>query len=79
VKDRHNGLLVSPGDEEALTQALVELLDTPTLCTELADQGRQTVIENFDVDRNVKCLFELFRDSADISARITNFVQQKGS
>jgi glycosyltransferase involved in cell wall biosynthesis len=60
VQDRVNGLLVPPSDEEALTQALAELLDTPALATQLGQRGRQTVIKNFDVQRNVQHLFDLF-------------------
>jgi glycosyltransferase involved in cell wall biosynthesis len=60
VDDNVNGLLVSPGDEEALTQALANLIDNAAWRTELGEAGRQTVLQGFDVERNVRRMFELF-------------------
>jgi len=60
VQDRINGLLVPPGDEDTLTNALAELLDAPALRTQLGQLGRQTVMKDFDVERNVRHLFDLF-------------------
>ncbi len=60
VEDNVNGLLVSPGDEEALTQALADLIDNAAWRTELGEAGRQTVLQGFDVERNVRRMFELF-------------------
>ena len=60
VQDRVNGLLVPPGDEEALTIALAELLDNPDLRGKLGQRGRQKVVKDFDVERNARHLFDLF-------------------
>jgi glycosyltransferase involved in cell wall biosynthesis len=60
VQDRVNGLLVSPGDEEALTNALAELLDNPDLRGKLGRRGRQKVVKDFDVEHNARRLFDLF-------------------
>jgi glycosyltransferase involved in cell wall biosynthesis len=60
VQDRINGLLVPPGDEEALASALIELLSDVGLRTRLGQQGRETVLKDFDVECNVRRLFDLF-------------------
>lgn len=60
VQDRVNGLLVPPGDEQALTNALAELLDKPELRTELGQAGRCTVMRDFDAERNGQRLLDLF-------------------
>lgn len=60
VQDRVNGLLVSPNDVEALTDALAELLDDPDLRAQLGKQGQRKVVKDFDVEHNVRRLFDLF-------------------
>lgn len=60
VKDKVSGLLVSPNDEDVLAEALARLLDNPTLCAQLGQRGRQKVLADFDVERNVRRLFDLF-------------------
>lgn len=60
VQDKVNGFLVPPNDENALTDALAQLLDNPALCKELGERGRQKVLEDFDVERNVRRLYYLF-------------------
>ncbi|MBV9790941.1 MAG: glycosyltransferase, partial [Chloroflexi bacterium] len=54
VADGVNGLLVQPADAEALASALARLLDDAALRCELGLQGRQTVVEQFDVEWNVR-------------------------
>jgi glycosyltransferase involved in cell wall biosynthesis len=60
VQDKINGLLLPPGDEEALANALAELLDNPALRRQLGQRGREKVIEDFEVEQNVRRLFDLF-------------------
>jgi glycosyltransferase involved in cell wall biosynthesis len=60
IRDKDNGLMVTSGDEADLAQTLAKLLDQPTLCKQLAIRGRQTVLEEFEVVRNVQHLFDLF-------------------
>ncbi len=54
VKDQVNGLLVPPEDNDALVTAMARLLNDPALGEELGKNGRQTIIETFDVERNVR-------------------------
>jgi glycosyltransferase involved in cell wall biosynthesis len=49
-----NGLLVPAGDVDALVAAIARLLDDPALCQRLGKNGRQTVLEKFDIRRNIK-------------------------
>ncbi len=51
--DEVTGLLVNPGDEQALAQALNRLLADPALRTRLGEAGRRRVAEEFSVRRMV--------------------------
>jgi glycosyltransferase involved in cell wall biosynthesis len=48
-----NGLLVRPEDAEALAEALIQLIDNPNRREQLAQAGQRTILERFDVERNV--------------------------
>lgn len=54
VDDGVTGLLVPPGDAEALAEALGALIDRPELSAELGRNGRRAVLETFDIERNVR-------------------------
>jgi glycosyltransferase involved in cell wall biosynthesis len=60
VQDRATGLLVPPADEAALADAIAKLLDDADLRRRLGRNGRQTVAEKFDVERNVTKLLGEF-------------------
>jgi glycosyltransferase involved in cell wall biosynthesis len=54
VDDQVNGLLAPLGDDDALAAAMVRLLDDPALRQRLGRNGRRSVAETFDVERNVR-------------------------
>lgn len=60
VEDKVNGLLVPPGDEEALANALAHLFDCPNLRQQMGREGRKTVEERFTVEANVAQLLQEF-------------------
>jgi glycosyltransferase involved in cell wall biosynthesis len=59
VIDGNNGLLVEPGDPNALADAVDRLLRQPHLCAALGCRARRTVTEHFDNDRNLRLLCAL--------------------
>lgn len=60
VRDGETGLLVPEADPTALAGALDRVLSDPDLAAGLAAAGRRLVEREFDIDRNVTRLQELF-------------------
>lgn len=60
IEHERSGLLVEPGDDQALAQAIGRILDDSALAERLAVGGRQRAIERFDADRNGLCLRRIF-------------------
>lgn len=56
VENGESGILVPPGDENALAAALITLLKSPEACRRFAESGRRRVEERFDVQRSVAAL-----------------------
>ena len=54
-----NGVLVEPEDPVQLANAIAQLLRQPRACAELGCRARDTVVEVFDNDRNLRLLCEL--------------------
>lgn len=54
LTDRVNGLLAPADDPAGLADRIALLLDSPALREELGRNGRQTVLEHFDVEGNVR-------------------------
>ena len=63
VTDGVSGLLVAPGDDTALADALASLAADPALRARLGAAGRETVMRDFDVDRNAAALADRIRRS----------------
>ncbi|MFP3913778.1 MAG: glycosyltransferase [Actinomycetota bacterium] len=62
VENGTSGILVPPGDPEALAGAVATLLDAPDLRRSYGEAGRKLAAESFDVGRNVDSLIsELLR------------------
>ena len=62
VTDGVDGLLVPPGDDIALADALARLAADPALRARLGAAGRETVLRDFDVDRNAALLAARIRE-----------------
>jgi glycosyltransferase involved in cell wall biosynthesis len=63
VRDEDTGLLVPPGDAEALANAVERIQADPAGATARARRGRALVESDFRLDVNVRKLVELFRDA----------------
>lgn len=61
ITDGINGLLVPPSDLKALVAALAKLIDNADLRTRLARKGRERVLEDYDLHRNVAELANVFQ------------------
>ena len=61
IRDRVDGLLVAPSDEEALARALASLMDDADLRRRLGEAGRRRVVEHYHLARNSARLAEIFR------------------
>jgi glycosyltransferase involved in cell wall biosynthesis len=60
IENMKDGLLVAPGDEQALAKAIERLVADPELSRSLGGAGRQKVMEKYDLNRNGARLAEVF-------------------
>lgn len=65
IRAGHNGLIVPPGDVDALRDALEKLLRDPGLRDRLGKEGQQLVRAHYGVDRAAAKLSELYRRIAE--------------
>jgi glycosyltransferase involved in cell wall biosynthesis len=70
IVDGESGLLFTPGDPEALAEALHILLEAPDLCERIASEGRRRVRENFSLERTYRAMAVLFSHSVHSGASI---------
>jgi glycosyltransferase involved in cell wall biosynthesis len=69
VQDGHTGLIVPPGDPQALAKKLLFLLDNPTVAADLGAAGRNWVSERFSLDRMVTDYLVLYRKALSPESR----------
>jgi glycosyltransferase involved in cell wall biosynthesis len=58
-----NGVLVEPGDVDALTDAIVELVGSPATVEGMGRRNRQLVSESFSWNTVTKRLLELYDEA----------------
>jgi glycosyltransferase involved in cell wall biosynthesis len=61
VSNGREGIIVKPGDVQALREALVTLLSFPVMATQMGAAGRQTVLSQYSSDQVMKVLQGLYR------------------
>lgn len=54
LRDGETGLTFAPEDSAALAKQIARLIGDPDLCCRLSDAGRQTVLQNFTLDKMVR-------------------------
>lgn len=52
VQDGHNGLLIEPGDVQALAQAVLQLIENPDLRLQLGSAARRTIETQFSLQHS---------------------------
>jgi glycosyltransferase involved in cell wall biosynthesis len=62
VADAKTGLLVAPGDGAALAGAIGRMLEDPTLAARMAAAGRESVRENFALERQIEQTIAVYRE-----------------
>jgi glycosyltransferase involved in cell wall biosynthesis len=65
VQDGVNGLIVPPGDHEALGDALERLIDDRVLREEMGQRGRCIAEQRFDAHKNARAIIEHMRAAAE--------------
>jgi len=65
VADGETGMLVTPGDGDALTAAIASLLDDPGRCRQLGARGKQRMQTEFAVDTMADAHAALYRSVLD--------------
>ncbi len=69
VEDGESGLLVPPGDPEALAHAIVGLAGHPARRAKMGRAGREMVEREFDIDREAARIASLFLDAGGEAIR----------
>lgn len=77
VIDGGTGILVAPGDDEALAEALIRLFDQPEVARQMGSEGRRRVETHFSLGRFVKEIEALYDDVLTTQAAIKQGVERK--
>ena len=62
IEDRANGMLVAPGDENALTESLLALLQDGSLRWRLGVVARESVVQRCTLDHQARALAQIYRE-----------------
>ena len=61
IEDGKEGLLIPERNETALTQAIIKLIDNPSLREEMGKRGREKILREFNIKTQVDKLLEIWR------------------
>ena len=61
VEHEVTGLLVRPADATGLADALAQVLEDPAAAARMGERGRAVVVDRFDVEQNVRALWDRFQ------------------
>lgn len=67
IEDRVSGILVLPGDEQVLCDAIQELARDEELRRKLGEEGRRRILERFDITRNISRYADLFETAFKVN------------
>jgi glycosyltransferase involved in cell wall biosynthesis len=56
IKNGSNGLIIPKKDSESLMRAIIKILDDPSFAEKIRKNARDTVLDNFTIDKHVKNL-----------------------
>lgn len=70
LRDGQTGFTFAPEDADGLAEQVTRLIIDPDLCCRLAEAGRQTVSENFTLDKMVKEIEDYLLDCLARSSRV---------
>jgi colanic acid/amylovoran biosynthesis glycosyltransferase len=68
IDSRRNGILVPPSDADALANAIATLIDDPEYCSKLARAGREKVLADYNLARNITRLEAIFETRTERAA-----------
>lgn len=71
-----SGLLVSEGDDVALSEALATLLTNAELRAKMGQRGREFVLESFDITKQTTILESFYRDAIEQHSRLPSANQR---
>lgn len=60
IKNNYNGIMIEPGDKEALKKSLVDLFNNSKKREKLSINARKTIEEKFNADKNIIELIRLY-------------------
>lgn len=61
IQSRENGILVEHDNASGLASAIIELMENPALASLLAENGRQTILSNYDENKVAAYEIELYQ------------------
>ena len=61
IENGESGFLASPSSLDELTERMRQMIHDPALCNRLAINGRKRVCEDYDLERNIAGLAQLFQ------------------